>query len=269
MPTTLTTALAFLVLSWAERRWPLRRRVELQGPRLGRNLATAAMAAAATAIIQRPFIGKLARRVGEGRLGVLHQLKLPPAARTVLGVLLLDYTLWWWHRMNHETPLLWRFHLVHHLDLDLDVSTAVRFHFGEMALSGLFRAAQIRLIGADERALELWQRLLLVSILFHHANLRLPRDVDDALARMVVTPRMHGIHHSDVREETDSNWSSLLSWWDWLHRTMRLDVPQEAIEIGVPAFREADDLTLGEITRLPFRRALPDAWVTGGERRPS
>jgi sterol desaturase/sphingolipid hydroxylase (fatty acid hydroxylase superfamily) len=171
--------------------------------------------------------------------------------------------------MNHKVPLLWRFHLVHHLDLDLDASTAVRFHFGEMALSSLFRAAQIALIGADERALAAWQRALLVSILFHHANLRLPRAVDDALARLVVTPRMHGIHHSDVREETDSNWSSLFSWWDWLHRTMRLDVPQDAIRIGVPRWRDA--LTIGEVTRLPFRRELPDAWTAtpDGERTPS
>jgi sterol desaturase/sphingolipid hydroxylase (fatty acid hydroxylase superfamily) len=269
MTTLLTTTLAFLTLAWAERRWPLRPRVEPSAPRLGRNLATAAMAAAAAALIQRPLIGALTRRVAEGRLGLLQQVKLPRAARTLLGVLLLDYTLWWWHWMNHKVPLLWRFHLVHHLDLDLDVSTAVRFHFGEMALSGFFRAAQIRVIGVDERALELWQRLLLVSILFHHANLRLPSEVDDRLTVMIVTPRMHGIHHSDVREETDSNWSSLLSWWDWLHRTMRLDVPQEEIAIGVPAFRDPEGVTIGEITRLPFRRALPDAWATGGERRPS
>jgi sterol desaturase/sphingolipid hydroxylase (fatty acid hydroxylase superfamily) len=267
--TALLTAGAFLLLTCAERKWPLRRRVEPAAPRLGRNLATAMMAAAATTLLQQPFIGAVTRQVQSRRLGVLHQLRLPPAVRTALGVLLLDYTLWWWHWMNHKVPLLWRFHLVHHLDRDLDTSTAIRFHFGEMTLSNLFRAAQIVLIGADEPALELWQRVLLVSILFHHSNLRLPAGLDRALTRLVVTPRMHGIHHSDLREETDSNWSSLLSWWDWLHRTMRLDVPQEAITIGVPALRDPRQLTIGEITLLPFRQELPDAWATPEARRPS
>jgi sterol desaturase/sphingolipid hydroxylase (fatty acid hydroxylase superfamily) len=267
--TALLTATAFVALTLAERRWPLRRRVEPSAPRLGRNLATAALAAAATALVQKPFIGAVTRQVQSRRLGILNQVPLPPAARTVLGVLLLDYTLWWWHWMNHKVPLLWRFHLVHHVDRDLDASTAIRFHFGEMTLSNLFRAAQIIVIGADERALAAWQRVLLVSILFHHANLRLPRALDDALARLIVTPRMHGIHHSDVHEETDSNWSSLLSWWDWLHRTMRLGVPQEAITIGVPRFSDADQLTLGELTRMPFRRGLPDGWATPAARRPS
>jgi sterol desaturase/sphingolipid hydroxylase (fatty acid hydroxylase superfamily) len=156
---------------------------------------------------------------------------------------------------------------VHHVDRDLDASTAVRFHFGEMTLSNVFRAAQIAVTGADARALEVWQRVLLISILFHHSNLRLPAEVDRALARVVVTPRMHGIHHSDVQEETDSNWSSLLSWWDWLHRTLRLDVPQEALRIGVPAWRDARRLTIGELTRMPFRRDLPDGWTTTGEAR--
>ena len=92
----------------------------------------------------------------------------------------------------------------------------------------------MRILGVNDETLILWQRMLLVSILFHHSNLRLPERVDRALANVIATPRMHGIHHSNRYEDTDSNFASLFSWWDWLHGTMRLNVPQEMITIGAP-----------------------------------
>jgi sterol desaturase/sphingolipid hydroxylase (fatty acid hydroxylase superfamily) len=177
----------------------------------------------ATAALQRLLLGGLEKRARSRGVGILNHLPMPPLVRRVAAVLLLDYTLWWWHRANHQVPLLWRFHAIHHADRDLDVSTALRFHIGEMSLAALFRAAQIVAIGASEEDVAAWQRLLLPAIFFQHSNL------------LVVTPRMHGIHHSDVQEETDSNWSSLFPWWDWLHGTLRLDVPQEQITIGLPA----------------------------------
>ena len=88
----------------------------------------------------------------------------------------------------------------------------------------------------DALALAIWQTVLLAAILFHHSNTRLPVRLERALVRVLVTPRMHGIHHSDVRRETDSNWSSILSVWDYLHRTARLDVPRGETRIGVPAY---------------------------------
>jgi sterol desaturase/sphingolipid hydroxylase (fatty acid hydroxylase superfamily) len=250
--TPVVVGAAFAGIAILESRRPLRRRREPTARRVGRNLATAGLAAAVTAALQSALLAPLARRVDRERLGLLHRIAMPEALRTIVGVLLLDYTLWWWHFANHRVPLLWRFHLVHHVDLDLDASTGVRFHFGEMALSVFYRMAQFRLLGITERAASIWQRMLLVSIAFHHSNLRLPVDVEDRVVRVLVTPRMHGIHHSDVREETDSNWSSLFSWWDALHGTLRLDVPQEAIEIGVPAYQHPDDVTLPKITVLPF-----------------
>jgi sterol desaturase/sphingolipid hydroxylase (fatty acid hydroxylase superfamily) len=177
--------------------------------------------------------------------------------RFLAGVLLLDYTLWWWHRLNHVAPPLWRFHVVHHLDRDLDASTALRFHFGEMALAALFRATQVRFLGVDEEALLWWQRVLLVSILFHHSNIELPERFERRLVRVFVTPRMHGIHHSEVMEQTNSNWSSLFSWWDMLHGTFIYDVPQASITIGVEGFRE--DLGLPKLLALPFERSSRSA----------
>jgi sterol desaturase/sphingolipid hydroxylase (fatty acid hydroxylase superfamily) len=255
----LTPALAltlFAVISWAESRWPLRRPVEPKPRRMGRNLAFAAITAAIERGIQVPLSEAALRRSG-----LLHRLRLPPAWHTLATILLLDYTLWWWHWANHEVPSLWRFHVVHHVDRDLDASTALRFHFGEMTLAALFRAAQIALIGADRRGVTLWQRMLLLSIIFQHSNLRLPLDLERLLVRVVVTPRMHGIHHADVRDLESSNWSSFLSWWDVLQGTFRFDVPQEAITIGVPAWPDPRELTLGKILLMPFREQKED-WAT-------
>jgi len=154
---------------------------------------------------------------------------------------------------------------VHHVDRDLDASTALRFHFGEMALSVFFRMAQVRLLGVSPTAASVWQTLLLASIAFHHSNLRLPPHIERRLVRFIVTPRMHGIHHSDHRDETNTNWSSLFSWWDRLHGTLRLDIPQDAIEIGVPAYQDPRDVTVGRIIVLPFVEQRDDWMDEAGE----
>jgi sterol desaturase/sphingolipid hydroxylase (fatty acid hydroxylase superfamily) len=233
--TPLIVAGSALLLAFAETRRPLRRRVEARGPRTARNLGVGAVSTAVTTAMQPLLVGRVQRWVTRERIGLLHRLELPPWARRLAAILLLDYSLWWWHRANHQLPLLWRFHAVHHADRDLDVSTALRFHVGEMTLASLFRAMQIAVTGAGADDVAVWQRMLLPAIFFQHANLRLPEGVDDLLARwLVVTPRMHGIHHSDVLDEANSNWSSLFPWWDALHGTLRLAVSQEAITIGLP-----------------------------------
>lgn len=167
---------------------------------------------------------------------------------------------------THRVPFLWRFHLVHHIDLDLDASTALRFHAGEMALSVPFRAAQVVLLGVSPRALRTWQAFFFAAVLFHHSNARLPLRAERALARLVMTPRLHGLHHSTVREETDSNWSSGLSVWDRLHGTMRADVPQGAIDIGVPGYHAPQDVRIEPSLRLPFAKPRP-SWRTPDGRK--
>jgi sterol desaturase/sphingolipid hydroxylase (fatty acid hydroxylase superfamily) len=247
---------AFAAISWAEWRWPLRPRVEPRKRHLARNLTFAALTALIESVVQRPLSEAAFRKRG----GLLRRLRLRPWSHSLATILLLDYTLWWWHWASHECPPLWRFHLVHHVDRDLDASTALRFHFGEMTLAALFRAGQIALLGADRRGVTLWQRMLMVSIIFQHSNLRLPLELEGGLVRVLVTPRMHGIHHGDIRELTSSNWSSFLSWWDMLHGTFRFDVPQEAITIGVPAWHDPGELTLPKILAMPFRAQRED-WV--------
>jgi len=204
-------------------------------------------------------VQRLAER---GRMGLLRRLPLPRALRVVVGFLLLDYTLYLWHWLNHRSPFLWRFHAVHHVDLDLDTTTGLRFHAGELAMAAGFRALQVLMLGVDRETLRLWQQMLFLSIVFHHSNLELPIEVEQRLNAMVVTPRMHGIHHSTRPAETDSNYSSLLSCWDRLHRSLRLDVPQASVTIGVDGFSTPEDVTLERSLTLPFRedpRLLPPA----------
>ncbi|HEV2880679.1 MAG TPA: sterol desaturase family protein [Pyrinomonadaceae bacterium] len=244
-------------LVWLERRRPLRRAVESKLERDTRNLVVAGVAAAALQLAERPVVERLTALVERRKVGLLKQVALPRAWEVALAVVLLDYTLYVWHVLTHRVPLLWRFHLVHHADLDLDASTALRFHFGELVISVAWRAAQVLLIGVSPQSLSAWQNLLFVSILFHHSNVRLPVEVERRLNLLVVTPRMHGIHHSTVRAERDANWSSGLSLWDRLHGTLRLNVPQAEIEIGVPVYREPEELGLLEILKLPFGAQQP------------
>jgi sterol desaturase/sphingolipid hydroxylase (fatty acid hydroxylase superfamily) len=247
----LVIAGAFALLWFAERKRPLRRRVEPEGVHHGRNAAVAALAAATVQLAEMPVVAPLATFGVRRRWGLLGHM--PHGwLRTVLSLVLLDYSLYLWHVLTHRTAALWRFHAVHHVDLDLDASTAVRFHFGELTLSVPWRAAQVALIGVSPRDLRLWQQALLVSVLFHHSNLRLPPRIEGVLSAFVMTPRLHGIHHSDEQAVRDSNWSSGLTIWDYLHGTLRTDVPQDAITIGVAGYEHPDDVTLPRILEMPF-----------------
>jgi sterol desaturase/sphingolipid hydroxylase (fatty acid hydroxylase superfamily) len=245
----------------AERLAPLRRTVESKQRRIARNLTVGGVSLALTPLLQAPLLHPVASWIVRDGIGLLQTTSWPRWVETIIAIVLLDYTLWWWHWANHRVPLFWRFHLVHHIDRDLDASTALRFHFGELLLSIPVRAVQMILVGVDPQMLWLWQTILFGSILFHHANLRLPIAFERVLVRFIVTPRMHGIHHSDRIEETNTNYSSLVSVWDLLHGTLRLDVPQERVVIGVPAYDTPEDVTIGKMLLLPFRSQRND-WRT-------
>lgn len=245
-------AFGLAVLLALEAARPLRRQRCPKLRRDGRNLSMAALNALVLQGLEQPIISTLCRNIERRGWGLLQLWRLPERARRVLAVVLMDCTLYAWHVLTHKVPLLWRFHKVHHIDLDLDASTAVRFHFGEIVLSIPYRVAQVTLLGIDRRCFSLWQKCLLPSILFHHSNLRLPRGLEAVLGWIIVTPRMHGIHHSTDRAERDTNWSSGLAIWDLLCGTLRRDVPQSAIDIGVEPYRSPEDVTLGKMLAVPF-----------------
>jgi sterol desaturase/sphingolipid hydroxylase (fatty acid hydroxylase superfamily) len=226
----------------------------------GRNLVVAGLAAATVQALEAPVVVPLARIAAHRRWGAVSRLPGPAWLHDVLAVVLLDYTLYIWHILVHKVPWLWRFHLVHHVDLDLDASTGVRFHAGELAVSIPWRAAQVVAIGVTPRALTIWQSLTLASVLFHHSNTRLSRRAERILSCIIATPKMHAIHHSIDPAQLHSNFSSGLAIWDWIHGTARFDADPGDVTIGVLGHMNPDDVALARILELPFTaRALPPA----------
>lgn len=252
-------AIGFGLLWLAEKRRPLRQATEHNLERVPRNLALGSVTSLAVNLLFVPLVSAVARATQKRKLGLLNRLRLPAPLKFIAALVLLDYTFYWWHRWLHENGLLWRFHIVHHADLDLDVSTAARFHFGEYVLSTPYRAAQIILIGASPAAAATFEMIFMLAAEFHHSNLRLPLELERRLNMFVVTPRMHSIHHSIIADESNANYATILSAWDRLHRTLRLNVPVDEITIGLAAYRDDSELTLGKLLVMPFVKQR-DAW---------
>lgn len=256
---SLTVAGAFIALLFLERRLPLRASKAATSRRWIVNVAISVVALATAFALVKPGATAAMEASEASRIGLLQWIDLPPALAFVLAVLLLDLTFYGWHVANHRVPLLWRFHVVHHVDPDLDVSTAFRFHFGEVGLSALFRIVQILAIGAPPFAVAVYELMFQVNTLFHHSNVRLPIRGERLLNRVLVTPRMHGIHHSMVQRENTSNFSVVFPFWDRFCRTLILSVPQREVVIGLPAYEAMADNRLGLLMLLPFHRQR-DPW---------
>jgi sterol desaturase/sphingolipid hydroxylase (fatty acid hydroxylase superfamily) len=221
------------------------------------NLGFSLLAVATATLVVRPaFLRAMGWSLQKG-IGMLGVLALPAPMEVVLAFALLDLTFYYWHMANHRLRLLWRFHVVHHMDPELDVTTALRFHFGEVALSSAVRALQVVLIGAPFGAYLVYELAFQANTLFHHSNLRLPLALERQLNWLLVTPRMHGIHHSRRIGETNSNYSVVLPWWDWLHRSLQLGVPQREIEIGARGYTPGDN-RFWKLLLVPFRAQPPD-----------
>ena len=245
--------LLFALLLVLERRVALRRRSR---PLLGRLLINAGISALAFVVamlLVRPAALSVVQWASDKPFGAIHIVPMSEAVQFVLSFLLMDLTFYWWHVANHRIPFLWRFHNVHHIDPDLDVSTAFRFHYGEVAFSTVFRVVQVSAIGLSAPMFAIYELVFQANTLCHHSNVRLPIRIERLLNLVLVTPRMHGIHHSQVREETNSNYSVVFSWWDRLHRTAGLNIPQADIVIGIPAYSDPADNRLWNGLLLPFR----------------
>jgi sterol desaturase/sphingolipid hydroxylase (fatty acid hydroxylase superfamily) len=234
--------------------------VERRSTHTARNLIVAGLAAATVHVLEAPLVVPVARVVARRRWGLVQIVPGPTWLRDLAAILLLDYTLYIWHIIVHKSPSLWRFHLVHHVDLDLDASTGLRFHAGEIAASIPWRAAQIVAIGVSPSALTIWQTVTIGSVLFHHSNTRLTDRSERILSWIVATPRMHAIHHSIDPSQLDSNFSSGLAIWDRLHGTACVDAAATEVTVGVPGHLDPNDVGLASILTLPFSaRALPPA----------
>ncbi len=239
------------VILVSERAKPLRKQTREAAPRIARNLAMGASCQAVIMASEAPLTQAVARRnVARGR-GLRGTLGGGILGR-VAAFLAMDYGFYLWHVATHKVPLLWRFHRVHHIDPDMDSSTALRFHFLDMLVSLPWRLVQVRVSGIGPDALKAWQGFFTLSVLFHHANWRLPGNWDERLSLLITTPKMHGIHHSQDLSEMDSNWSSGISLWDHVHGTFRDDVVQEDITIGVDDPLAERDVELAPALAAPF-----------------
>ena len=244
----------FVLLLILETRFPLRQAKRGKLKRFVINAAVSGLALASGAYVVAPIALGLSARSSETSFGLLHIIALPAGAEFVVGFLLMDLSFYYWHRANHVFSLFWRFHNVHHIDQDLDVSTSFRFHFGEVLYSSGFRALQVYLIGISLFTYLMYELGFQCATLFHHSNVRLPLTFERALNKIIVTPRMHGIHHSMVKDETNSNYSVIFRWWDLMHRTLRLNAKQSDVVIGVPAYCSPEDNKFLNLLVLPFRK---------------
>lgn len=169
-----------------------------------------------------------------------------------IDILLLDLWLYVWHRANHQVAFLWRFHQVHHQDVWLDVTSSVRFHFGEVALSALARLPVIWLAGVPLMSVIIFETLVLIMAGFQHSNLRLPQKIERGMSRVVITPAIHWVHHHVLRSDTNSNYGTLFSFWDRLFGSMSSNKRSMTMNLGLD---DTPEETLPLLLVRPFRRA--------------
>ncbi len=188
-------------------------------------------------------------------VGLLNVVSLPAWIGVTASVILLDLAIYFQHVLFHAVPLLWRLHRMHHADLDIDVSTGLRFHPVEILLSMVIKLAAIAALGAPAAAVLIFEALLNATSMFNHSNVRIPEKFDSVLRWLVVTPDMHRVHHSILSRETNSNFGFNLPWWDRLFGTYRAQPAggHEAMTIGIEQFRNPRELGLDRMLLQPFR----------------
>ena len=245
----------FLLVGLAEHLWPRRVLSVPKGQRWfcnGAIVVVDSVVARLALPLMPTGVAEMARLNG---WGLLNMLALPLWLKIVLVILALDLIIYLQHRAFHRIPFFWRFHRMHHTDLDLDVSSGNRFHPLEILFSLVIKMGAVAVLGAPVIAVVIFEVLLNATSLFNHGNLRIPVDIDRWLRLVLVTPDMHRVHHSIFPRETDSNFSFNLPWWDRLLGTYRVQ-PRDGhigMTIGLKEFREAGRLGLGYLLMLPFR----------------
>jgi sterol desaturase/sphingolipid hydroxylase (fatty acid hydroxylase superfamily) len=205
-------------------------------------------------LIPTAVVGVALYAAGQG-IGLFHWLDLRLSVAAVLGFLVLDFAIYLQHVLFHYVPWLWRLHRMHHADLDIDVTTGLRFHPIEILISVLIKIAIVLAFGIPPVAVVAFEVVLNLTSQFNHSNVAMPSRLDRLVRLMVVTPDMHRVHHSVHREEHNSNFGFNLPWWDWLFRTYRPQ-PREGhlgMTIGLHMFRDPGELRLDRMLTQPFR----------------
>ena len=196
--------------------------------------------------------------INEQKIGLFNLIDIHPIATVTLSVMLLDGAIYWQHRLMHKIPLLWRMHRVHHADPEFDVTTGLRFHPFEIAISMIYKTLIITLLGAPVLAVLIFELLLNAGSLFNHGNINLTAKIDTALRRVIVTPDMHRIHHSTDAIESNKNFGFALSCWDHLFGSYQStpSVGHEKMPIGLDEYRDPKHAVfLPGVLSIPFINA--------------
>ncbi|MFP6583393.1 MAG: sterol desaturase family protein [Candidatus Hydrogenedentota bacterium] len=246
-------ATIFLAVLWlVEGLWPMYLARGQRGRHYARNLALGMINALVTIVLFAGAMLVVTEWSQENQFGLLHRVSWSEPVILIVGVIAFDGWQYLWHRINHWIPLLWRFHAVHHTDAELDASSGLRFHTGEIVLSSVARLAILPLLGLTMTQLVVYELILTPVVFFHHSNIRLPERVDRVLRWFIVTPRMHWVHHSQLQPETDSNYASILSIWDRIFGSYRFREKPEEIELGLEDFEDDEWRSLRRTLTIPF-----------------
>ncbi|MEW5908509.1 MAG: sterol desaturase family protein [Thermodesulfobacteriota bacterium] len=220
------------------------------------NLSLAIFNALILNLIFFSSILNTATYVTENRLGVLHLWSFPEWTRILATLVFMDLALYIWHLLNHEVPFLWRFHRVHHSDLNLDVSSASRFHIGELSISAVIKIGIIFFLGADYRSIAVFESMVVLTSQFHHSSLTLPVWVERLLWVLFVPPSMHRIHHSVIIRERNTNYGTIFSFWDRIFETILSAVDQKKIRIGIGAYPRFQTVRFRHLLKMPFTKGV-------------
>ena len=259
-------ALVFAAMALWEVAAPRRRLTAGRKPRWPGNLGILIIDALAVRIlIPTAAVGAALLAAGRG-WGLLHMAGLRLSVAALLGFLVLDLAIYGQHVLFHKVPVLWRMHRMHHADLDIDVTTGVRFHPFEILISMGIKIAVVIAFGIPVVAVLLFEVALNATSMFNHGNVSMPAALDRVLRRLVVTPDMHRVHHSILRDETDSNFGFNLPWWDWLFGTYRAAprAGHDGMTVGLPIFRNPVELRIDRLLTQPFRSDPAGAGGEGG-----
>ncbi len=188
----------------------------------------------------------------------LHLLDIRPVYKFFLSFLGLDLSIYLWHRLNHKISVLWRFHNVHHIDTEMDAATAFRFHFGELILSSLFRSVVLFLCGIKLVDLVLFEVLVTSCAIFHHSNIRLPNGFEKIIQSVIISPRLHQLHHSRKLKELNSNYGTILSLWDRLFKSFTKIDYRNNPKLGIPNYNDQTKQSIRNLLILPFQDHCKD-----------
>jgi sterol desaturase/sphingolipid hydroxylase (fatty acid hydroxylase superfamily) len=247
----------FAVVAYAELNAPRRAKVGDWKQRWRINLSIlvldvvlARLTVGAAALIAATYAAEL-------NLGLFNLIGLPFWANAILGFIILDFAVYVQHVVTHRVPVLWRLHQVHHADEDVDLTTGLRFHPLEIILSLGYKAAIVLALGIDPWVVVLFEAVLNASAVYTHGNYALPVKLDHAIRKVFCTPDMHRVHHSVIREETDSNYGFFLSIWDRMFGTYRREpaLGQQAVVLGLPEYQNRSTPNFWQLLKLPFKRA--------------